>query len=76
MKKKILALKKGKRKMSVNIWQTWVEMQNKLKGNEYILFWNVAGKEVWYIDKGNMLTGSMTEKVFDTIDKGKIYGTI
>ena len=76
MKNKILALKKNKRRMFLNIWQTWDGMQNKLKENEYILFWRVADKEVWYIDKQNLLTGAMTEKVFDTIDKGKIYGTI
>lgn len=75
-KQQILELRKGKRKLSVNSYDTADAMQKKLQPNEYLLFWRVAAEMVVYIDSENIITGPMTERVFDTIDTVKSYGTI
>jgi len=76
MKKKILALREGKIKMGLNLYNGPKELQNKLLPNQYLLYWIVADKKVVYIDKDNILTGAMSEKVFDTIDELNEHGNI
>lgn len=76
MKKKILELRKGKRKMGINLWESYEGMQKKLTAKQYLLFWRVDAMQCVYIDKDNILTGDMSEKVFDTIDVVNQYGTI
>ncbi len=76
MKKKILKLRVGKRRLHANSYDTFEAMKGKLTDKQYILYWRVDAQECVYIDSKNILTGQMSEKVFDTIDKTTIYGTV
>jgi len=76
MKNKILELRKGKKRISTNVWESYSGMQSKLTDKQYLLMWLVDAKECIYIDKGNILTGAMSEKTFDTIDTTKCGQTI
>jgi hypothetical protein len=76
MKKKILELRKGKKRLSTNTWESYAGMQSKLTDKQYLLMWRVDAKQVIYIDKNNIVTGQMSERVFDTIDNTAIGETI
>lgn len=75
-KKQILELRKGLKRVNIDLYSDSTGLQKKIKDNEYCLYLRVDAEEVIYIDKKNIIKGEMTEKVFDTIDSGKFHRSL
>ncbi len=76
MKKQILLLRKGKKRLQSNMYDSNEAMQKKLTDKQYVLYLRTDAQEVNYIDSKNIISGTMTEKEFDTIDTPTHVGIV